>query len=503
MFDSKKRTDEQALAEVQRYNRRQFLAQSQLGLGAMALGTLTGNSLFGSGGSKLANQEPQAAALDQNSLGMPTHPPKAKRVIYMFQSGAPSQFELFDYKPKLLEMQKQELPQSIRMGQRLTKMSSGQKSFPLAPSIFKFNKHGNAGTEISELLPYTAKIADDMCVIRSMKTEAINHDPAITFCQTGFQLAGRPSIGAWLAYGLGSVNADLPSYVVMVSRGTGRAAGQPLYDRLWGSGFLPTKHQGVKLRSGKDPVLYLKNPPGCTTQLRREMLDDIAALNRIKHETAGDPEIMTRIAQYELSFRMQASVPDLTDISDEPEHVLKMYGPDVHKPGTYARNCLLARRMAERDVRFIQMFHMGWDQHNDLPNHMSKQCKDTDQASAALVTDLKQRGMLDDTLVVWGGEFGRTAYCQGKLTPTNYGRDHHPRNYSIWLAGGGVKPGMTYGETDEFSYNITENPVEVFDLNATILYLLGIDHKKLTHRFQGRDYRLTDVHGNVVTDILV
>lgn len=482
---------EDRLESVQRFNRRQFLARSQVGLGAMAIGSIAGNSLAGS------------ETIPKEGSVFPNHTPRAKRVIYLFQSGAPSQFELFDYKPKLETLQKQELPESVRMGQRLTGMTSGQKSFPLAPSIFQFQKRGQSGTLISDRLPYTAQIADDICVIKSMKTEAINHDPAITFCQTGFQLAGRPSIGAWLAYGLGSINADLPSYVVMVSRGTGRAAGQPLYDRLWGSGFLPTKHQGVKLRSGADPVLYLQNPPGCTTQLRREMLDDISQLNQIKYDSVSDPEILTRIAQYELSFRMQASVPDLTDISDEPKSVLDMYGPDVHKPGTYARNCLLARRMAERDVRFIQLFHMGWDQHNDLPDHLSKQCRDTDQASAALVKDLKQRGMLDDTIVVWGGEFGRTAYCQGKLTATNYGRDHHPRNYSIWMAGGGIKPGISYGETDEFSYNITENPVEVFDLNATILHQLGIDHKKLTHRFQGRDYRLTDVHGRVVKEILV
>lgn len=487
---------EDELEAVQQFNRQQFLAQSSLGLGAMALGSLAGPAVLG------VNQS-DSDGNSKSTKSFPNFAPKAKRVIYMFQSGAPSQFELFDYKPNLEKMQNQELPDSVRMGQRLTGMTSGQKSFPIAPSVFKFNPCGKSGTMISELLPYTSQIADEMCVIKSMRTEAINHDPAITFCQTGFQLSGRPSIGAWLAYGLGSANSDLPSYVVMVSRGTGRAAGQPLYDRLWGSGFLPTRHQGVKLRSGADPVLYLKNPPGCTTQLRREMLDDIGALNRIKHETVGDPEILTRIAQYELSFRMQSSVPELTDISNEPEHILKMYGPDVHKPGTYARNCLLARRMAERDVRFIQMFHMGWDQHNNLPDHMSKQCRDTDQASAALVKDLKQRGMLDDTIVVWGGEFGRTAYCQGKLLPTSYGRDHHPRNYSIWMAGGGVKPGMTYGQTDDFSYNITENPVEVFDLNATILHLLGIDHKKLTHRFQGRDYRLTDVHGDVVRDILV
>ena len=432
----------------------------------------------------------------------PHFPARAKRVIYLFQSGAPSQFETFDYKPGLVDIQRTELPDSVRQGQRLTGMTSNQESFPIAPSRFRFSQHGESGTWVSELLPFTAKVADELCVIKSMKTEAINHDPAITFCQTGFQLAGRPSIGAWLAYGLGSENEDLPGYMVLVSRGTGRAAGQPLYDRLWGSGFLPTKHQGVKLRSGRDAVLYLQNPSGCTTQLRREMLDDIGALNRTRQQSVGDPEIATRIAQYELSFRMQTSVPELTDISEEPKHVLDLYGPDVHKPGTYARNCLLARRMAERGVRFIQLFHMGWDQHNDLPDHMGKQCRDTDQPSAALVQDLKARGLLDDTLVVWGGEFGRTVYCQGKFTADNYGRDHHPRNYSIWLAGGGVKPGMTYGETDDFSYNITENPVEVYDLNATILHLLGIDHRRLTHRFQGRDYRLTDVHGRVVRDIL-
>ncbi len=479
------------LQTVQKSNRRQFLSAG-LAMGAMAAGAITAD------GATVA-ESPTVSGGQQT---FPNRTPRAKRVIYMFQSGAPSQFELFDYKPKLEKLAKTELPDSIRQGQRLTGMTSRQSSFPIAPSVFKFKQHGQSGNWISELLPYTSQIADDLCIVKSMKTEAINHDPAITFCQTGFQLAGRPSIGAWLAYGLGSENKDLPSYIVMVSRGTGRAAGQPLYDRLWGSGFLPTKYQGVKLRGGKEPVLYLRNPQGCTTQLRREMLDDIAELNKLKHKQVGDPEIMTRIAQYELSFRMQASVPELTDISDEPKNILEMYGPDVHKPGTYARNCLLARRMAERGVRFIQMFHMGWDQHNNLPDHMSKQCRDTDQPSAALVMDLKQRGLLDDTLIVWGGEFGRTVYCQGKLRPDNYGRDHHPRNFSIWMAGGGVKPGITYGETDDFSYNITEHPVEVFDLNATILHQLGIDHKKLTHRFQGRDYRLTDVHGKVVKDIL-
>ena len=479
------------LRTVQEFNRREFLRKSKLGLGAMAIGMLGG-----------ADTPSASAATLGAKQSSPNLPAKAKRVIYMFQSGAPSQFELFDYKPKLEAMQGADLPASVRMGQRLTGMTAGQKTFPLAPSVFSFKKRGECGTNISELLPYTAKIADDMCVIRSMKTEAINHDPAITFCQTGFQIAGRPSIGAWTAYGLGSDNDNLPSYTVLVSRGTGRSAGQPLYDRLWGAGFLPSKYQGVRLRSGKDPVLYLQNPHGCTSQLRRGMLDDLKTLNSIKYAEVKDPEIMTRIAQYELSYRMQSSVPELTDISDEPESVLKLYGPDVHKPGTYARNCLLARRMAERGVRFVQLFHMGWDQHDNLPDHITKQCRDTDQASAALVMDLKNRGLLDDTLVVWGGEFGRTAYCQGELRPENYGRDHHPRNFAIWLAGGGVKPGITYGKTDEFSYNIEENPVEVHDLNATILHLMGIEHKKLTYRFQGRDYRLTDVHGNIVHDIL-
>ena len=468
------------LKYAQQFNRRQFVQTSGIGLGAFAV-----------------------QALQKKANGIPRPAAKAKRVIYMFQSGAPSQLETFDYKPSLVDIQKTELPDSIRQGQRLTGMTSGQKSFPIAPSKFRFSQHGKSGAWVSELLPYTAKVADDLCIINSMQTDAINHDPAITFCQTGFQLAGRPSMGAWVAYGLGTANENLPAYVVMVSRGTGRAAGQPLYDRLWGSGFLPGKHQGVKLRSGQEAVLYLDNPAGCTTQLRREMLDDISSLNQIKSAQVGDPEIETRISQYELAFRMQTAVPEITDISDEPEYILEMYGPDVRKPGTYARNCLLARKMAERDVRFIQLFHMGWDQHNDLPDHMSKQCKDTDQASAALIQDLKQRGMLDDTLVVWGGEFGRTVYCQGKFTDQTYGRDHHPRNFSIWMAGGGIKPGITYGKTDDFSYNVTENPVEVFDLNATILHQLGLDHEQLTWRFQGRDYRLTDVHGRVLQDLIV
>ena len=479
------------LSTAQRNNRRHFLGHSGLGLGAMALGALGMPSI-----AQAASQQPGSDGL------FPHVTPRAKRVIYLFQSGAPSQIELFDHKPQLERVAGDDLPESVRMGQRLTGMTSGQATFPMVPSKFKFARHGNSGVEISELLPHTSTIADEMCIVRSMKTDAINHDPAITFCQTGSQLAGRPSIGAWVAYGLGGENHDLPAYVVMVSRGTGRAAGQPLYERLWGTGFLPSSYQGVKLRSGSDPVLYLANPAGCDSSLRRRMLDDIAQLNELNFEATGDPEIETRIKQYELAFRMQTSVPELTDISEEPQHILDMYGPDVMQPGTYARNCLLARKLAERDVRFVQLFHMGWDQHNDLPDHLSKQCRDTDQASAALVKDLRQRGLLDDTLIVWGGEFGRTVYCQGKLTEDNYGRDHHPKCFSVWLAGGGIRPGLTYGATDDFSYNLTENPVEVHDLNATILHMLGLEHKRLTYRFQGRDFRLTDVHGKVIHDLL-
>ncbi|MEM6329613.1 MAG: DUF1501 domain-containing protein [Planctomycetota bacterium] len=477
---------ETALAAAQQNNRRLFLRQMVGGLGGAALASL------GVGGASAATGAPVGGAGP-----FLHHAPRAKRVIYLFQSGAPSQFESFDNKPALQKLAKQEVPDSVFGMQRKTGMTSGQASFPVAPSVFKFGRHGGSGAEISELLPYTAGIADDMLIVRSMKTEAINHDPAITFVQTGSQIAGRPSLGAWLAYGLGGMNRDLPSFVVMVSRGTGRPNGQPLYDRLWGSGFLPSVHQGVKLRSAADPVLYLSNPQGCTTKLRRVLLDELGEMNRIKHAEVGDPEVLTRINQYELAFRMQAAVPDLVDISDEPQHVLDMYGPEVHQTGSYARNCLLARRMIERDVRFVQLYHMGWDQHNDLPDHMAKQCRDTDQPSAALVKDLKQRGLLEDTLVVWGGEFGRTVYCQGTLTDTNYGRDHHPRCFSMWMAGGGVKGGHTHGRTCDFSYDVVEKPVEVFDLNATIMHLLGIDHTKLTYRYQGRDFRLTDVHGHV------
>ena len=479
-----------ALNIVQTLNRRRFLADSGLSLGTLALGSLLGG--------ERARGASAAAALG----GLPDLPhfaPKAKRVIYLFQSGGPSQMELFDDKTALADRRGIELPDSVRQGQRITTMTSGQASFPVAPSLFKFARHGQSGASVSELLPHTAKIVDDICIIRSMQTEAINHDPAVTFMQTGSQIAGRPSMGSWVLYGLGSMHQDLPAFVVLLSRGR---TDQPLYDRLWGSGFLPSKFQGVKLRGGKEPVLYIDNPDGCSSDTRRQMLDDLGTLNTLRHEAVGDPEILTRVAQYELAYRMQASVPELTDLSQESQSTLEMYGPDVHKPGSYAANCLLARRLAERGVRFIQLYHMGWDQHGDLPNQIKSQCKDTDQPSAALVADLKQRGLLDDTLIVWGGEFGRTVYSQGTLTAENYGRDHHPRCFTMWLAGGGIKPGLTLGETDDFSYNIVRDPVEVHDLNATILHLLGIDHERLTYRFQGRDFRLTDVHGKIVQQIL-
>jgi len=473
--------------------RRHFFGLSSTGIGVAVLGSLLGNDL---------KAAPIGDAEQYGGLpGLPHFAPKAKRVIYLFQSGAPSQMDLFDYKPQLDNMRGSELPDSIRQGQRLTGMTATQASFPVAPSMFKFAQHGQSRAWVSELLPHTAKIVDDLCFIKSMNTQAINHDPAVTFFQTGFQLAGRPSIGAWLSYGLGSENKDLPAFVVMVSAGSGRN-GQPLYDRLWGSGFLPTKYQGVKFRSIGDPVLYLSNPPGFNDQSRRRYLDDLGKLNQLKLDEIGDPEISTRIAQYEMAYRMQSSVPELTDLSAEPESVFERYGPDSRKPGTFAANCLLARRLAERGVRFIQLFHRGWDQHTELPKQIVEQCKDTDQGAAALVADLKERGLLEDTLVVWGGEFGRTVYCQGKLTADDYGRDHHPRCFTVWMAGGGIKPGITYGETDDFSYNITKNPVHVHDLHATILNRLGIDHTKLTFKYQGRHFRLTDVHGELVNDVL-
>ncbi len=462
--------------------RREFLTRSAVGLGALA------------------------ALLREGRAGepviKPAIKPTAKRIIYLFQSGAPSQLDLFDYKPGLKERFATELPDSIRQGQRLTGMTSRQQSFPVAPTKYKFAQHGRSGAWVSELMPSVAQVADDLCFVKTMHTEAINHDPAITFCQTGAQLAGRPSIGAWITYGLGSMNQDLPAFVVLVSQGSGNPTDQPLYDRLWGTGFLPSSYQGVKFRSQGDPVLFLNNPEGVSGGQRRRTLDDLAALNKLRQETTGDTETETRIQQYEMAFRMQSSVPELTDLSKEDAKTFELYGEDARKPGTFAANCLLARRLAERDVRFIQLFHRGWDQHVKLPTQIEAQCRDTDKASAALITDLKQRGLLDDTLVVWGGEFGRTVYCQGKLTAEDYGRDHHPRCFTVWMAGGGIKPGHTHGETDEYGYNITRDPVEVHDLNATLLHCLGIDHLQLTYRYQGRAFRLTDIHGNVVKGIL-
>jgi hypothetical protein len=476
---------------AQAINRRHFLQAACGGLGAAALGMV---------GDAFAAPAPTATG---GLPGLPHFAPKAKRIIFLHQSGAPSQLETFDYKPGLKDIHGTELPDSIRMGQRLTGMTSKQTNFPVLASKFSFAQYGKNGAWVSELLPHTAKIVDDICIVRTVHTEAINHDPAITFCQTGSQLAGRPSMGAWVAYGLGTMNRDLPTFMVLVSRGTGRSADQPLYDRLWGAGMLPGQYQGVKLRSGNEPVLYISDPAGCSHTTRREMLDLVGALNMKHHEVKGDPEILARIEQYELAFRMQASVPDLTDITNEPQSVLDAYGPDVMKPGTYARNCLLARRMIERDVRFVQLYHMGWDHHDNLPDHLTKQCHDTDQPSAALVNDLKQRGLLDDTLVVWGGEFGRTVYSQGKATETTYGRDHHPRCFSIWMAGGGVKPGLVYGTTDDFSYNIVQDPVHISDLHATILNQLGIDHRLLSVKYQGLDVRLTGVEDRKVVKALL
>ena len=462
--------------------RRGFLAQVAGGLGGAALASLMASESTG-GEAPRVTPNPEA---------------RAKRVIYLFQSGAPSQLDLFDYKPELRELRATELPDSIRQGQRLTGMTSKQASFPVAPSMFRFQRRGESGAWISDLLPHTCRVADDLCFVKSLHTEAINHDPAITFIQTGAQLAGRPSLGSWLSYGLGSENQDLPAFVAMVS-GSG---GQPLYDRLWGSGFLPTSYAGVKFRSVGDPVLFLSNPNGVSREGRREFLDDLEKLNQLKLKESGDPEIRTRIEQYEMAYRMQTSVPELTDLSDEPEETFRLYGESAKRPGTYAFNCLMARRLIERDVRFVQLFHRGWDQHTQLPEKIAIQCKDTDQASAALVQDLKRRGLLDDTLVIWGGEFGRTVYCQGKLTASDYGRDHHPRCFTIWMAGAGVKRGTSYGATDDFSYNIVQDPVHIHDLNATLLHLLGIHHEELTYKFQGRHYRLTDVHGEVVKPLL-
>ena len=478
-------------------NRRAFLSKTSVGIGVAALGTLLGVNFFRSNRNGIITEAGTGGPFD-----LPHFAPKAKRVIYLFQSGGPSQLELFDYKPQLNKMRGQELPESVRNGQRLTGMTSGQDAFPLVGSNFGWNQVGSNGTHVSKLLPYIGKIADDICIVRSMYTEAINHDPAITFFQTGSQQPGRPSMGSWLSYGLGSTNENLPTFCVLLSRGTGRPNGQPLYSRLWGNGFLHSLHQGVQFRAGKDPVLYLKDPDGMDSLGRRRMLDKLAALNHKQLEEFGDPEISTRIAQYEMAYRMQTSVPEVMDITNEPEYIYRMYGPDAMQPGTYAANCLLARKLIEQDVRFVQLYHMGWDQHDNLPSAIARQAKDVDQASAALVLDLKQRGLLDETLVIWGGEFGRTNYSQGVLTDANYGRDHHPRCFTIWMAGGGIKPGIAYGETDEFGYNIVKDPVHVHDFQATALHLLGVDHEKLTYKHQGRRYRLTDVHGRIMHDLL-
>ena len=470
-------------------NRRHFLGKLSLGIGSVALGSLLMPDLFGG----------KAEQSTKLPLGFHHFAPKAKRVIYLFQNGAPSQLESFDYKPLLQKMQGQDLPASIRMGQRLTGMTSGQDRFPLVGSKFPFKQYGQTGAWISDLFPNIAGVVDDLCIIRTMHTEAINHDPALTFMQTGAQQGNRPSMGAWLSYGLGSENKNLPAFCVLLSKGRGN--GQGVYSKLWTNGFLDSIHQGVQFSAGEEPVLYLNDPEGMDKQRRRRMLDKLAALNGMAHEEFGDPEIHTKIQQYEMAYRMQTAVPELTDLSKEPEHTIRMYGADCLVPGTYAANCLLARKLSEAGVRFVQLYHQGWDQHGNLVREMPLQAQDVDRATAALIQDLKQRSLLDETLVIWGGEFGRTNYCQGKLTKDNYGRDHHPRSYSIFMAGGGSKPGV-YGETDEFGYNIVRDPVHVHDFHATVLHLLGMDHEKLTFKHLGRRYRLTDVFGKVVKDLI-
>jgi hypothetical protein len=469
--------------------RRHFLGRSATGIGVAALASLLRNRA--------------AAGQGETAEKLGHFAPKAKRVIYLFMSGGPSHIDLFDHKPELRKNHGKELPASVRMGQRVTGMTSGQSSFPCVAPMFQFAQHGKCGAWVSELLPNTARIVDDIAIVKSLNTEAINHDPATTYIQTGSQQPGRPSFGAWLSYGLGSQNENLPTFIVMISQGSGNKTDQPIFSRLWGSGFLPSQHQGVRFRSGTDPVLYLSDPQGIDRTARRRMLDGVAELNQLAAKSVGDPEITTRIAQYEMAFRMQAAVPELTDLSREDKKTIDMYGiDDSGVDGGFARNCLLARRMAERGVRFIQLMHRGWDQHSDLPKQIRGQCKDVDRPSAALVMDLKQRGLLEDTLVVWGGEFGRTVYSQGTLTKDNYGRDHHGRCFSMWLAGGGIKPGISYGETDDFCYNVVKEPVHIHDFNATLLRCLGIEHTRLTYRFQGRDYRLTDVHGSVIKPLL-
>ena len=469
--------------------RRQLFGRSATGIGTAALASLLNPSLLN--------------AASGGSLAATHFAPKAKRVIYLFMSGGPSHIDLFDYKPKLRDHHGEELPGSVRMGQRITGMTAGQSTFPCVAPMFKFAQHGKSGAWLSELLPNIAKVADDIAIVKSVNTEAINHDPATTYIQTGSQQPGRPSLGAWLSYGLGSENQDLPAFIVMISQGSGNKTDQPIFSRLWGSGFLPTRHQGVRFRSGDDPVLYLSNPPGIDRETRRRMLDGVGRLNQMAAESFGDPEINTRISQYEMAYRMQTSVPGLTDLSKESKETIDLYGiDDKGVDGGFARNCLLARRMVERGVRFVQLMHRGWDQHSALPKQIRGQCKDVDQPSAALVMDLKRRGLLDDTLVIWGGEFGRTVYSQGTLTKDNYGRDHHGRCFTVWMAGGGIKGGVVHGETDDYCYNVVKDPVHIHDLNATVLRCLGIDHTRLTFRLQGRDFRLTDVHGNVVKELL-
>jgi hypothetical protein len=469
------------------FNRRRFLKGLGFGIGGIALGSLLIPDLFSKGGEETA------------ALGLPHFAPKAKRIIYLFQNGAPSQLDLFDYKPLLNKMQGEDLPASVRNGQRLTGMTANQTKFPLAGTVFQFGQYGQARTWVSELMPYTAKAVDDLCFVRSMYTEAINHDPALTFMQTGAQQGNRPSMGAWLSYGLGSGNKNLPAFCVLLSKGKGN--GQGVYSKLWSNGFLDSIHQGVQFSNGENPVLYLSDPDGMDRVSRRKMLDELAALNAESYKEFGDPEISTKIQQYEMAYRMQTAVPEITDLSKEPEDIIKLYGPECLVPGTFTANCLLARKLSESGVRFVQLYHQGWDGHSNLPREIKGQCRDVDQASAALVQDLKQRGLLDETLVIWGGEFGRTNYCQGNLSAENYGRDHHPRCFTIWMAGGGIRPGV-YGETDDFGYNIVKDPVHVHDFHATVLHLMGLDHEKLTFKHQGRRYRLTDVAGKVVDGLI-
>ena len=467
-------------------NRRKFLSQFGMGLGAVALADM------------LPAEARAAQAPDRGVLGQPHFAPKAKRVIYLFMSGGPSQIDLLDHKPLLNQRHGEELPDSVRGGQRLTGMSGNQSSIPMVGSPFKFAQHGNSGAWVSELLPHTAGIVDDLCIVRSMFTEAINHGPGVNFLQTGSQIPGRPSIGSWLSYGLGQENANLPSFVVLITKDKG---GQPLGSHLWGSGFLASRHQGVLFRAAKDPVLYLGNPDGVSAESRRMMLDRLKDLHEHQFQGTPDAEIQSRIEQYEMAFRMQTSIPEVVDLSGESQETLDSYGPDVKTPGTFAANCLQARRLAEKGVRFIQLYHQDWDHHGNVPGNLPKLCKETDQAAAALIKDLKQRGLLEDTLVVWGGEFGRTNYCQGKISP-NFGRDHHPRCFSVWMAGGGTRPGTVYGETDEFGYNVVRDGVHIHDFHATMMHLLGIDHERLTYKFQGRRYRLTDVAGTLVKGLL-